>query len=90
MGKVYSTLDVYIASWIYLDTGIYPELQNHSGKVSFYFPLTDEIIKFVSNYNSGINVVLAAVYGVKIPEKCHQNLHIFIKYFSRFEFTAMT
>ncbi len=53
MDKVYSTLDVYISSWIYLTTGTYPELKNHKGKVSFNFPLTDQIVKSLSNYNSG-------------------------------------
>ncbi len=53
MSKVYSTLDVYIASWIYLTTGTYPELKNHNGKVSFNFPLTEQVINSLHDYNSG-------------------------------------
>ncbi len=53
MDKVHSTLDVYIAAWIFLTTGTYPTLKNHKGKVSFHFPLTDEVIQSIGNYNSG-------------------------------------
>ncbi len=53
MDKVYSTLDVYISSWIYLTTGVYPELRNHNNKVSFYFPLTEQVINSLREYNSG-------------------------------------
>ncbi len=34
MDKVYSTLDVFISSWIYFTTGTYPELKLNIGKVS--------------------------------------------------------
>ncbi len=53
MDKVYSTLDVYVSSWIYLSTGTYPELRIHKGKVSFNFPLSDQLINSISEYNSG-------------------------------------
>ncbi len=53
MQKVYSTLDVYVSSWIYLTTGTYPELKSHNGKVSFNFPLTEQVINSLRDYNSG-------------------------------------
>ena len=53
MEKVFSTLDVYITAWIYLNTGSYPNLVNHKGKVSFNFQFTEDIIKSLHDYNSG-------------------------------------
>jgi len=53
MEKDWSTLDVYATAWIYLTTGIYPELKYFKGRVSFHFPLAEQVINSISEYNSG-------------------------------------
>ena len=56
MNKVYSTLDCYLASIIYLYTGILPELINHRGKVSFNFPFDGKVFEAIKEYDSGMEV----------------------------------
>lgn len=53
MEKVHSTLDVYQSAWIYLTTGIYPDLQHNNNKVSFNFPLNEKVIQSIGRFNSG-------------------------------------
>ncbi len=53
MEKVFSSLDVYVTAYIYLTTSIYPTLKNYKGKISFNFPLTDQVINTINDYNAG-------------------------------------
>lgn len=57
MEKVFSTLDVYLASIIYLYTGILPDLINHDGKVSFNYPFNEKVFEAIDEYNSGLEVI---------------------------------
>ena len=57
MKKAYSTLDVYLASIIYLYTGTLPELIDHRGKVSFNFPFNGKVFEAIKEYDSGMTVV---------------------------------
>lgn len=83
MTKTYSSLDVYLSTFIYLYTNIYPELINHNGKVSFHFPLNEKVISAISDYDSGMEVIAnrfastikhfkAQIFQVKNNEKSEE------------------
>lgn len=53
--KTFQTLDLYLSSFIHL-CGISPKLELNNGKVVFTFPVTEDLYKFMMNYNSNVNV----------------------------------
>ena len=57
MNKVYSTMDVYLASIIYLHTGTLPDLINNNGRVSFHFPLNEKVFEAIKEYDAGMVLV---------------------------------
>ena len=80
MEKVYSTLDVYLASIIYLYTGILPDLINNDGRVSFNFPLNEKVFEAIKEYDAGMVLVANRfVHTIKyfkaqiFQEKSHAN-----------------
>lgn len=53
--KVFSTLDLYLSSFLVL-RGLIPKLEINNGKVVFTFPVSDSLYKFMGEYNANINV----------------------------------
>lgn len=49
--KVFSTLDLYISSFLALH-GLEPRLEVNNGKVVFTFPATDDLYRLIARYNS--------------------------------------
>lgn len=49
--KVFSTLDLYISSFLALH-GLEPRLEINNGKVVFAFPATDDLYRLITKYNS--------------------------------------
>ncbi|MBT9169152.1 MAG: hypothetical protein DDT19_02506 [Syntrophomonadaceae bacterium] len=56
--KTFQTLDLYLASFLSL-SGISPTLELNNGKVVFTFPLSNDLYKFMVNYNGNVNVPVA-------------------------------
>ena len=49
--KQFQTLDIYMSAFIKL-AGISPGLELNNGKVVFVFPVSDELYKLITDYNS--------------------------------------
>jgi hypothetical protein len=49
--KVFSTLDLYLSSFIFLN-GIQPKLELNNGRVTFDFPVSDALYRAINLYNS--------------------------------------
>lgn len=57
--KTFQTLDIYLSSFLSL-WGFHPRLEvNDNGKVIFVFKLTDDLGKFMTNYNNNDPVPVA-------------------------------
>lgn len=56
--KTLSTLDLYLSSFLSLH-GIIPELRITNGKVTFNFPITDDLYRLANSYNSNEPVPVA-------------------------------
>lgn len=53
--KVFTTLDIYLSSFLSL-FGVQPELKLNNGKVVFSFPASDDLFKLMMNFNSNVNI----------------------------------
>ncbi len=53
--RVFQTLDIYLASFIYL-SGISPKLEVNNQKVVFSFPVSDDLYRTIIDYNSNKTV----------------------------------
>ena len=49
--KTFQTLNLYLSSFLQL-CGISPRLELNNGKVVFVFPVSDELYKLITDYNS--------------------------------------
>ena len=49
--KVFSTLDIYLATWLHIHN-IPPQLEINNNRVLFFFPSTDQVYRIVSEFNS--------------------------------------
>lgn len=52
IGKVYTTLDAYQSGFLTLK-GLIPRLVDQNGKIVFTFSQSDELLKALTDYNSG-------------------------------------
>ncbi len=57
-GKKFKTFDVWLSAYlqVYYTS---PELQLINSKVVFSFPHSDDLYKFLANYNGNVNVPIA-------------------------------
>lgn len=53
--QTYKTLDLYQSAFLLL-CGLKPDLEMNNGKVLFSFQVTEELYKFITLYNSNIDV----------------------------------
>ena len=77
MEKTYSGLDVYVASWIYLTTGIYPEMKSFYGKV-FFIPLLNsmwEQIMVIEKIGLLVTTVYLIVRFIKFVVELREKWH---------------
>lgn len=56
--KIFSTLDLYLSAFL-SQCGIPPELSITNNRVIFQFPISDELYKLITNYNSNVSVPVA-------------------------------
>jgi hypothetical protein len=53
--KVFTTLDLYLSSFLTL-RGLTPKLEISNHKVVFTFPVSDDLYRFMNEYNANISV----------------------------------
>ncbi len=56
--KKFETFDVWLSAYLQL-TYHSPELHLRNHKVTFAFPLSDELYKFITEFNSNVDVPIA-------------------------------
>ena len=56
--KTFSTLDIYLASFLSLHD-VHPKLENNNGKIVFTFDATDTVYRLMNRYNSNEPVPVA-------------------------------
>ena len=66
MGKVFTTLDLYLASFLSLNN-LEPILETHGGKVLFAFEANADLYRMMTNFNENASVPVADfVTAVKV------------------------